>query len=218
MTARIGLIHAVVPAIGAVEAAFRDIWPEAQPSSLYDQSLYLDLAPDRSLTPAVYQRIGALIDHSVRSGADAVLVTGSLFGPAVRQAGARHSIPVLTSFEAMIGEALARGTHFNMLATSTGTTSLLRDELVEAGQAAGKTLNIADTFVPDAMDRVQHGDQAGHDGLVLEASDTLGQCDAILLGQFSMAPVRPHIEERTGYPTLDPAEAAVRKLKSLFAP
>jgi len=217
MTARIGLIHAVVPAIGAVETAFRNIWPEAQPSSLYDQSLYLDLAPDRSLTPAIYQRIDALVHYSVRSGADAVLVTGSLFGPAVRQAAATHSIPVLTSFDAMIAEALALGAHFTMLATSAGTNALLRDELAEAGKAAGKSLKLEDAFVPEAMDLVQRGDRAGHDRLVLDAAGKLGDCDAILLGQFSMAPVRPHIEERTGIRTLDPAEAAVRKLKCLFA-
>lgn len=217
MMVRIGLIHAVVPAIGSVEAAFDAIWPEAEPASLYDQSLYLDLAPDRSLTPVIHQRIGALIQYCVHGGADAVLVTGSLFGPAVRQARATHSIPILTSFEAMIGEALALGDHFNLLATSAGTNSLLQAELMDAGQAAGKTLRLADTFVPDAMDMVQRGDQAGHDRLVLEAAGKLGECDAILLGQFSMAPVRPRIEDRTGRPTLDPAEAAVRKLKSLFA-
>lgn len=216
MTTRIGLIHAVVPAIGSVEAAFEAIWPEAEPASLYDQSLYLDLAPDRSLTPVIYQRVAGLIEYSLRGGADAVLVTGSLFGPAVRQARTMHSIPILTSFEAMIGEALALGARFNMLATSPGTNRLLREELAEAGEAAGKALDLVDHFVPGAMDLVQHGDQAGHDRLVLDAAAGLGECDAVLLGQFSMAPVRAGIEERTGRPTLDPAEAAVRKLKSLF--
>lgn len=218
MTTRIGLLHAVLPAIGAVEAAFESIWPEPERASLYDQSLYLDLAPDRSLTPTVYERIAALIAHSIESGADAVLVTGSLFGPAVRAARTAHSIPVLTSFEAMIEEALALGTRFNMIATSAGTNVLLQEELAATGKAAGKTLVLKDHFVPGAMDLVQRGDQAGHDRLVLEAAGDLGDCDAVLLGQFSMAPVRPGIEKRAGRPTLDPAEAAVRKLKAMLAP
>jgi len=216
MTTRIGLIHAVLPAIRSVEAAFEALWPGAQRASLYDQSLYLDLAPDRSLTPVIYERVAALVDYSLDCGADAVLVTGSLFGPAVRQARARHSAPILTSFEAMIDEALALGERFNMLATSEGTNRLLKEELIEAARVAGKALEIEDHFVPGAMDLVQRGDQAGHDRLVVKAAADLTECDAILLGQFSMAPVRPAIEGRTGRPTLDPAEAAVRKLKSLF--
>ena len=217
MTVRIGLIHAVLPAIGSVEAAFESIWPDAERASLYDQSLYLDLAPDRSLTPVIYARIAALIGYSRDSGADAILVTGSLFGPAVREARTKHAIPILTSFEAMIAEALALGSRFNLLATSAGTNALLQEELAEAGHAAGKTLHLEDHFVPDAMDLVQRGDQAGHDRLVLEAAARLGDCDATLLGQFSMAPVRPGIEARTGRPALDPAEAAVRRLKALLA-
>ena len=83
MTKRIGLVHSVIPAIRAVEDAFEKLWPAARTTSIYDQSTYQDLGPNRSLTPEIYRRIAALLRYSADCGVDAILVTGSLFGPAV---------------------------------------------------------------------------------------------------------------------------------------
>ena len=49
MAVRIALIHSVLPAINAVEKMFEKHWPEAQLASIYDQSLYIDLNPDRTM-------------------------------------------------------------------------------------------------------------------------------------------------------------------------
>ena len=107
MTVRIGLIHSVIPAIRAVEDAFESLWPAARTTSLYDQSTYQDLGPNRSLTPEIFRRIASLIGYSASCGVDAVLVTGSLFGPAAVAARKDVSIPVLTSFDGLVEEALA---------------------------------------------------------------------------------------------------------------
>ena len=46
MTARIALIHAVSVAIAPVEAAFRELWPEAECVDILDTSLRLDRERD----------------------------------------------------------------------------------------------------------------------------------------------------------------------------
>jgi len=216
MTKRIGLVHSVIPAIRAVEDAFEKIWPAARTTSIYDQSTYQDLGPNRSLTPEINRRIAALLRYSAGCGADAILVTGSLFGPAVVAGRKDLGIPVLTSFDGLIDEALALGARFAMIATDPGTNRMLEAEMKARSREAGRTVELSPIYVPEAMGLLQGGDRASHDRLVVEASGDVRDCDAILLGQFSMGPTRPLVERRTGRPVLDAPEAAVRKLRALF--
>lgn len=216
MQKRIGLVHSVTPAIRAVEDAFERIWPAAKTTSIYDQSTYQDLGPDRSLTPEIYRRIAALLRYSADCGVDGILVTGSLFGPAVVKGRETLDIPVLTSFDGLIDEALATGTRFNMIATDPGTNRMLAAEMEARAAAAGKTLTLNPVYVPEAMGLLQGGDRDAHDRLVVDAAAAAGDCDAILLGQFSMGPTRTLVENRTRKPVLDAPDAAVRKLRATF--
>src|SRR3546814_9233656 len=109
MAPRISLIHAFQAAIGPTEAAFAEIWPEAETISLYDQSLYADYTVYRELTPEIGRRIAGLLRHSVESGAVAILVTGSFFAAPVEAVRQELAIPVLTANEAMIEAAFAAG-------------------------------------------------------------------------------------------------------------
>jgi Asp/Glu/hydantoin racemase len=216
MTTRIGLVHSVIPAIRAVEDAFEKLWPAARTTSIFDQSTYQDLGPDRSLTPEIYRRIAALLHYSADCGTDAILVTGSLFGPAAVAGRKALDIPVLTSFDGLIDEALAAGSRLTMIATDPGTNRMLEAELRNRADQAGRSVELNPVFVPDAMGLLQGGDRKSHDRLVVEAAANAGDCDAILLGQFSMGPTKQRIAERTGLPVLDAPEAAVRKLRALF--
>ena len=216
MVKRIGLVHSVIPAIRAIEDAFDRIWPAARTTSIYDQSTYQDLGPDRSLTPQIYRRIASLLRYSADCGVDAILVTGSLFGPATVEGRKALDIPVLTSFDGLIDEALAQGTRFNMIATDPGTNRMLAAEMQERARAAGKTVELNAIYVPEAMGLLQGGDRKAHDELVIEAAAGGRDCDAILLGQFSMGPTRALVEKRTGQTVLDAPDAAVRKLAALF--
>lgn len=216
MTIRIGLIHSVIPAIAAVDSALREIWPEAEAASVYDQSLYIDLAEDRSLTPAHFDRIAQLLRYSAGCGADAILVTGSLFGPAVVAARDEFVIPVLTSFDGLIDQALTLGNRFTLLATDPGTNRMLGAELTRRAEVAGQDVNFDSHHTSGATERLQQGDQAGHDRLVVEQAEAAAPGDAILLGQFSMGPTRPLVQARMDCPVLDAAEAAVHKLKAHF--
>ena len=93
---------------------------------------------------------------------------------------------------------------------------MLEAELKQRSGEAGRTLALNPVYVPEAMGLLQGGDRESHDRLVVEAAAGARDCDAILLGQFSMGPTRSLVEQRTGRPVLDAPEAAVRKLRALF--
>lgn len=216
MAVRIALIHSVLPAINAVEKMFEKHWPEAQLASIYDQSLYIDLNPDRTMPEKVVERIDKLVKHCRDASADAILCTGSLFGPAVEAAREGISIPILTSFEALIETAFKTGNNFTLIATDPGTNKMLQRDMQLYANKEKQTLQTEAIFVDQAMSLLSSGDQQGHDELVMNAALQAQKCDAILLGQFSMGPTKPLIEAKINLPVLDAPETAVIKLKNFF--
>ena len=121
MAARIALVHAVKVAIAPVEDAFRRHWPEAELINLLDDSLSRDRNRERDLTPALKQRIAALAEYGIGSGAQAVLYTCSAFGEAIEAVKRAQKVPVLRPNEAMLDEALRHGRRVGMLATFPAT-------------------------------------------------------------------------------------------------
>jgi Asp/Glu/hydantoin racemase len=67
-----------------------------------------------------------------------------------------------------------------------------------------------------AMAALDAGDLEAHDRLAAEASKRLADCDAILLGQFSLARAAPRVSAATGRPVVTTPGSAVRKLRSLL--
>ena len=67
-----------------------------------------------------------------------------------------------------------------------------------------------------ALAALDAGDLATHDRLAAEAARDLADCDAIALGQFSLARAKALVEQATGKPVLTTPDSAVVKLKRLL--
>src|SRR2546423_80504 len=117
MTARIFLVHPTMLAMAPIDAAFKKQWPQAQTLNLLDESLYADLPQDGTLSAAVIERLASLFRHCERSGADAIVFTGSTFGPAVIAARESVSVPVLNADQAMMERAVKNGERILLVCT-----------------------------------------------------------------------------------------------------
>jgi len=213
---RIGLVHALHASMAPVEAAFRELWPEAETVSLYDQSLYVDYDRLRELTPELRRRVAALLEHSAGTGAEAILFTGSLFGEPVEAARERMAVPVLTAYEALIEEALAAGRRLALLATVPDTITMMRADIERHARAAGAALEVEARLVAGALEALMRGDREAHDAAVADAARALADRDAVMLGQFSMAPARARLDPALAARVLSSPGAAVRKLRRLL--
>lgn len=216
---RIGLVHALHASIAPIEAAFLENWPEAETVSLYDQSLYADFNKTRALTPDIFRRIEGLLRFSHETGAESILFTGSLFGDPVEAARKKMDIPVLTAYEAMIEEAFATAKRplLGMLSTAAGTGEMMSADIQEYAAANGREFDLDARYVAGAIDALLWGDREEHDELVAAAAAQMGECDALMLAQFSMAPVAKRLPDVEGRKVLTSPGSAVAKLKSLIA-
>jgi len=212
VSSRVALIHAVKVAIAPVEDAFKRLWPEARLVNLLDDSLSVDRARTPELTAEMRKRIAALAAYAVEGGADAILYTCSAFGEAIEAVQRTHKIPVLKPNEAMFAEALGHGRKLGMLATFEPSVPALEAEL----KFLDNNISIKTVCVPEAMKALQAGDGATHDGLLALAAGTLGDCDALMLAQFSTARARDPVAKAVACPVLTSPQSAVQRLRTML--
>jgi Asp/Glu/hydantoin racemase len=218
MSPRIALIHAVSVAIAPVEAAFRELWPEAEFANILDDSLSLDRERDGELTTAMRRRIMALADYAAATGAAGVLFTCSAFGEAIEAAARSTPIPVLKPNEAMFEAALGvgAGARIGMLATFAPSVPSMEDEFRAMAMARRSPATIETCCVPGAMAALKAGDAAMHDRLIAETAPRFAGCDAVLLAHFSTARAAAAVGAALARPVLTSPGSAVAKLKQII--
>ena len=216
LSPRIALVHAMPVAIDPVATVFRELWPQAQTTNLLEDSLAPDLAAAGSITLEIVERIVALARYGERCGADAVLFTCSAFGTAIDAAKQAVKVPVLKPNEAMIEDALAAGCDLALLTTFEPSIPSLKKELEELASGRGIKLKLKTRSIPAAIAALQQGLGAEHDRLIAVAAAEMGACDALVLGQFSMARAAIGIPDRAGRKVLTSPHSAVTKLKRIF--
>lgn len=212
---RIALIHAVRVAIDPVQEAFVRLWPQAVLVNLLDDSLSRDLAEAGSLNREISDRIGALADYGVATGADGVLYTCSAFGPPIEAVQARLKCPVLKPNEAMFRDAIRGAERIGLLASFAPSVEPMRAEFEAMTRGTGIVLETA--CEPGAMAALNAGDGKEHDTLLADAAAGLQDCDAIMLAQFSTARARAAVEAATGKPVFTSPDSAVLAMRQRLA-
>ena len=218
---RIGVLSPVNVALPAVKDAFLDIWPEADPICLLDESLYADFVnsdftvqPD--LPEEAYTRIANLFQYSKNTGVEGIIFCGSVFGALVEEGRKGLDIPVLTSFEGMIEEAFSCGPRIGIVTTAEGSLSCLVDDINRYAQANLLECSIKSEVADGAFQKALDGDIEGSDAMVIKSASLVTECDSLMLGQFSMGRVARKIVNIIEKPVLTAPECAVKKMKSLI--
>jgi Asp/Glu/hydantoin racemase len=203
-------------AIEPVATVFRELWPQAQTTNLLEDSLAPDLAAAGSITPAIVDRIVALAQYGERCGANAVLFTCSAFGTAIDAAKQAVKVPVLKPNEAMIEDAIAAGSNLALLTTFEPSIPSLKRELEELATDRGIQLKLKTRTIPAAITALLQGQGDIHDRLIHAAAAEMGPCDALVLGQFSMARAATGIPAAAGRKILTSPHSAVARLKQIL--
>ena len=106
------------------------------------------------------------------------------------------------------------GDAFRQLWGQARVTHLLEDSLLASDR--GIKLQIRIRAIPAANAALQQGRGAEHDRLIAAAAAEIGKCDALVLGQFSMARAATGIPVAPGRKVLTSPQSAVNRLKQIF--
>jgi Asp/Glu/hydantoin racemase len=217
MPPRIVLIHAVATAIPPIQHAFKEGWPEAQLSNLLDDDLMPAYTREGGLTPHITERICALALYAVRSGADGILFTCSVFPQAEDLAKQLVTVPLLKPDEAMIAAALDAGSRIAVVATNPPAAPAAATQLLAGAKARGVEVWVVESVADGAFAIGNAGDAATHDRMVVEAARHIAdQVDVICLAQVSMALARGAVQAKVKVPVLTSPSTAVARLKTLL--
>ena len=212
-TPRIALIHATPVAMEPIREAFAAGWPQARITHLLDDSLSSDLSAAGSLDGAMIGRFVTLARYSAGCGADAILFTCSAFGEAIEAARDAVQIPVLKPNEAMFDEALEAGRRIGLISTFEPSIPSMVRELEAEAKRRSVAIDIRSSSVPNALAALQRGDADLHDQLIAAAGAEFGDCDVVMLGQFSMARAAGRFRACPGRRLLTSPGSAVSRLK-----
>jgi hypothetical protein len=218
MPPRIALIHATPLAVEPIRSAFQQLWPQARLMNLLDDSLSADRAGDSELTQAMIRRFEDLARYAAGTGCHGILFTCSAFGPAIEAAARATGLPTLKPNEAMFEQAVAmhrpgRALQLGLVATFQASLPSMSAELEQLARERDVPVSLRTVFVPEAMDDLAGGEAADHHRKIAKAASTLGDCDAVMLAQFSMAAARAETQAQLPCPVLTSPDCAVQALQ-----
>lgn len=216
-TPKIFLIHAATVSMAPINQCFASIWPNARVANLLEDALYDDLKEAGGLTAQIIQRIGLLGQYCELAGAQAILFTGSAFGPAVDQLQAKSRIPVLKPNEALYEEICAQAGKVALLSTVPVALSSMMAEIGDLAAIRGSNPAVTPVAIANAFEALQAGDDATHDKLIemaIRAHEATH--DAIALGQFSMWAVGNRLRTSTTKPLITTPDTAVEYIQKLL--
>ncbi|WP_433516636.1 aspartate/glutamate racemase family protein [Nonomuraea sp. CA-143628] len=215
MTFTVAVVNATPASVQPATEGLREGFPEAAAWHLMDDRLVTEADAAGGMTPALTRRMLALIDYAVRGGADAVLLSCSMYGPVAELARRLYEVPVTGSDERMFAEVARR---------RPGRVLVLSSLDSAAADSARRLQNVAEgvgvraVAAPGAAAAATARDwPALADALVRAAEFALGPAELVLLGQYSISPVHAELADRLGVPVLSPPLMAARALREALA-
>ena len=206
----IALISGTPAAIAPAASALNDAVPGAVVWNILDDRLLKEASARGGLTPELDLRMQRLIDHAVQEGADAVLLTCSMYGTVATGSDAR--IPVLAADESVFAETLGGG-FSDVLVVATLEASradtVARLEQLAEGVENAPTLH---SVVPAGSFEATGDTDALLARVVAGVHEAGGQFDAVMLAQYSLAPIAAELQREINLPVLAGPQAAAADL------
>jgi Asp/Glu/hydantoin racemase len=211
----VAVINATPASVLPAKAALAQGFPEASVWNLLDDRLISDADAAGGLTPALSGRMLSLIEYVIGGGADAVLLSCSMYGPVLDAARRDHDLPMLSSDEALFDEVARRSLGAVLLLgplppAVEDSVNRLRHVLTSS---ASET-RIIGQVAKGAIEATARGDINELVGILQRAaSSSVDDVDAVVLGNFSLAPARAALESELSIPVLSAPELAAARLR-----
>ena len=214
---RVACIHTVYSVIsdftGQLRAALGD---DVKIHTLYDDFLATDPADTGKFSAINHQRLRLDMQAQALTGADMIVVSCSTLSPSVRLLRPEFNVPVVAIDDAMVREAVQKGSRIGLLATANSTVKPSHSALLAAAQAAGKDVDIQIICDEDAIRALKAGDKATHDRMVLEMAQRFTDRDGLVLAQASLAHTEAPVQQATGIATLSSPARCIEQIKTLL--
>ena len=214
----VALIHATSASMPPARAAFAERFAAARLWNLLDDLLITQAEAAGGLTPPLRHRMHTLIAHAVDGGADAVLLSCSMYGPVAIEVARTCPVPVMASDQALFDAVTDRVTggarRVAVLGPiRAGVDDTVAEPCVQPGDRGAPAVSITGSVVEGARAAAGDGDRLAQ-VVTDEARRVAPTSDLVVLGQFSISPALPAVAAAVSVPVLSPTHLAADVLRS----
>ena len=217
MTKTVGLVHAVIPAIEPLKAAFAELLPDVRLVNILDEGLITEAERLGKITPGLVRRLTTVVALAEQAGAEVVLLSCTAYSPVADQVQCQSEIPVLKIDELMVREALTRGRRIGVIATVAAGLAMQQQLIERIAAETGRDVHLDPVLRPDAFQALSSGRRDEHDAIVLgEVNNLAKRNDIVMLAQASMGHLARQVPSDVGVPVLSSPALAVQKVKEML--
>jgi aspartate/glutamate racemase len=213
----VGLVHAVIPAIEPLRAAFGELAPDVKLINILDEGLVTEIDRRGSLTPGLVRRLTQVVGLAEEAGAELVLLSCTAYSPVADDVQKQSDIPVLKIDELMVREALGRATKIGLVATVPAGLNMQRQLISQIAAEMGKEIELDAVLKPEAFQALSAGRRDEHDAIVLAEVVRLAETnELVMLAQASMGHLASRVPASVKVPVLSSPTLAVSKVKEML--
>ena len=218
MDKTVGLIHAVLPAIEPLKAAFGRQAPDVRLVNILDEGLITEADRLGRITPGLVRRLTTLVGLAEQAGARLVLLSCTAYSPVADQVQAQSDIPVLKIDELMVRDALSRARRIGLIATVPAGLKMQEQLIEQIAGEMGREVRLDAMLRPEAFEALSAGRRDEHDAIVLRAVEELAdRNELVMLAQASMGHLADRVPKGVAVPVLSSPTLAVQKVKEMLA-
>jgi len=213
----VGLVHAVIPAIEPLRAAFGQLAPDVKLVNILDEGLVTEIDRRGSLTPGLVRRLTSLVTLAQEAGAELVLLSCTAYSPVADDVQKQSDIPVLKIDELMVREALGRARKIGLVATVPAGLNMQRQLIDQIAAEMGRAIELDAVLKPEAFQALAAGRRDEHDAIVLAEVERLAETnELVMLAQASMGHLASKVPDSVTVPVLSSPTLAVAKVKEML--
>ena len=211
----VALISAVRASIPPTLEAFASAFPDAEPWNIVDDRLLEDATDQGGLTPHLELRMQRLIDHALTEGAAGVLLTCSLYASVAHEAAADAGVPVLAPDDAVFMAVRDQGYQSVLLVSSA--EGPLADSVARLRAFVAAGVEVHGALAAEAAPAARAGDiDALTAAIAAAVRSSASGFDAVVLGQYSLAPAAARLAAALKLPVLAGPQCAAERLHTLI--
>ena len=193
---RVALISSTRAVFGPMEAAFREVFPEAQIHHILDETLIEDFGREGGLSPHSRQKALRMALTAQEAGVDGILVTCSTLSPSVDDLRPFLKTPIVKIDEPVIEEVVRSAEKIGLLATAETVLKSVEPLVMKKALDSGRQISIRKFVKGDVWPLLQKDPAAFYRAIAEAATEAARECQAVILTQVSIAPGRDHVEEK----------------------
>lgn len=217
MARTVGLVHAVIPAIEPLRAAFGQLAPDVKLVNILDEGLVTEIERRGGLTPGLVRRLTSLVTLAQEAGAELVLLSCTAYSPVADEVQKQSDIPVLKIDELMVREALGRAKKIGLVATVPAGLTMQRQLVDQIAAEMGREVELDAVLKPEAFQALAAGRREEHDAIVLAEVERLAETnELVMLAQASMGHLASKVPASVTVPVLSSPTLAVAKVKEML--